>query len=548
MQYPVRSVTTNNQLAISNMKTKLAALAVLGASVCCVAVLAQNNPAPDENVRKLYNQPAGAAAAETPAEPADTGEALPLVQFEDAPLVDVIKTLARQANLNLLFDPRVVAPTAEGKSAYPPVSIRLENVTARNVLEAVLNNNNLRLDRDPKTKISRVTVRDPAAAEPLVTKIYQLKYTYPSNLVAVIKPTIATPKAQVIPDSRSSQLIVLATEKDLLAVDDLVKKLDTATKQVLIEAKMLETTKNPSTARGINWEGTFAEQKVSFGNGIPKGEGRRLTTADTTTGQVVQTPDGINQTLPDNSALWMWDSANGFNPQTWFLDASGVRATLSWFNKDNDTEVLATPRTVTADNEPAVLSVTRALPIFKVSTGGTQTGPTVDITYTNIGITLTVTPRISAENNIALRLVPEVSNVEVEKDVQTVAGLANTANIYAIRKAETRVLIPSGNTLVMGGLIYDTLQKQKTKVPILGDLPVLGQAFRSSAKQRDKRNLVIFVTPTIVTDQDYTPSTSAAEFLKKKAPEDSSEFYDPEFDKKNILDSVEPYDWSQPVY
>ena len=108
------------------------------------------------------------------------------------------------------------------------------------------------------------------------------------------------------------------------------------------------------------------------------------------------------------------------------------------------------------------------------------------------------------------------------------------------------MLIPSGNTLVMGGLIYDTLSKQKTKVPILGDIPILGQAFRSSAKQRDKRNLVIFVTPTIVTDEDFTPTTT--DFLKKKAPEDSSEFYDPEFDKKNILDSVEPYDWSQPVY
>ena len=538
MQYAVRSVITNNQLAINEMKTKLATLALVGASVCCVAVLAQNNPAPDENVRKLYSAPAGAAAAETPAEAAaaEPGEVLPLVQFEDAPLVDVIKTLARQANLNLIFDPRVVAPTAEGKSAYPPVSIRLENVTAQNVLEAVLNNNNLRLERDPKTKISRVTVKDPAAAEPLVTKIYQLKYTYPSNLVAVIKPTLSTPKAQVIPDSRSSQLIVLATEKDLLGIDDLVQKLDTATKQVLIEAKILETTKNPSTARGINWEKTFSGQEVSFGNGVKEGTSRRIE----------GTNGGLNQLLSSTGPLLLMDTAQGFNPRTAFLDASGVRATLNWFNMDNATEVLATPRAVTADNEPATLSVTRALPIFKVSTGGTQTGPTVDITYTNIGITLTVTPRISANNTIALKLIPEVSNVEAERDVQTVGGLANTANIYAIRRIETRVLIPSGNTLVMGGLIYDTMNRQKTKVPILGDIPLLGQAFRSTAKQRDKRNLVIFVTPTIVTDQDFTPTTT--DFLKKKAPEDSSEFYDPEFDKKNILDSVEPYDWSQPVY
>jgi type IV pilus secretin PilQ/predicted competence protein len=537
------------------MKTKLATLVLLGASVCCVAVLAQNSPAPDENVRKLYSAPADASAAGASGDavaPADSGEVLPLVQFEDAPLVDVIKTLARQANLNLIFDPRVVAPTADGKSPYPPVSIRLENVTAQNVLEAVLNNNNLRLERDAKTKISRVSVKDPAAAEPLVPKTWQLKYTSPSNLVLVIKPTLSTPRAQVLADARSSQLIVLATEKDLLAIDELIQKLDTPTKQVLIEAKILETTKNPSTARGINWEGTFANQQVTFGNGIPQGENRRLseTTSTDALGNpiLLTTDDGVNQTLPSAGPTMMWDSVHGMNPQTYFLDATGVRATLNWFNKDNDTEVLATPRTVTADNETAKLSVTRALPIFKVSTGGTQSGPTVDITYTNIGISLEVTPRISANNSVALKLVPEVSNVEAKRDVQTVAGLANTANIYAIRKVETRVLIPSGNTLVMGGLIYDTLSKEATKVPILGDLPLLGQLFRSSAKTRDKRNLVIFVTPTIVTDEDYTPSTSAADFLKKKAPEDPSEFYDPEFDDKNILDSAKPYDWSKPVY
>jgi len=90
------------------------------------------------------------------------GAILPLVQFENAPLVDVIKTLARQANLNVIIDPRVTAVDQTGKSVYPPVSIRLENVTAQNVLEAVLNNNNLRLEPDPTTKVSRVAFNDPA--------------------------------------------------------------------------------------------------------------------------------------------------------------------------------------------------------------------------------------------------------------------------------------------------------------------------------------------------------------------------------------------------
>src|SRR5438876_4927524 len=174
------------------MKTKLVTLLFVGLSAGCLVGLAQN-PA-DEKVQKLYNQPAGAAKTAAPAEaptavPAEpVGEILPLVQFEDAPLVDVIKTLARQAGLNVIFDPKVTELGPENKPKFPPVSIRLEKVTAQNVLEAVLNNNNLRLDKDTKTKISRITIKDPAAAEPLTTKIYQLKYTSPSNLVAIITP------------------------------------------------------------------------------------------------------------------------------------------------------------------------------------------------------------------------------------------------------------------------------------------------------------------------------------------------------------------------
>jgi len=522
------------------MKTKLVTLLLVGLHAGCLVGLSQDKPATDEKVQKLYNQtgaaPAQAGQAEVPAEP--TGEVLPLVQFEDAPLVDVIKTLARQANLNVIFDPKVTAVDQTGKSVHPPVSIRLENVTAQNVLEAVLNNNNLRLEKDPKTKISRVTIKDPAAAEPLVTKIYQLKYSYPTNLVPVIKPTLAPQRSQVIPDARTSQIIIVATEKELLDVDGLIEKLDLPTKQVLIEARILETQKTPETTKGINWENTFGAQNFAFGNNLIKNPG----TAPENDSRVdaSKTAPGILSPGPN----LLVDTARGFNPKTAFLDADGVKGVLSWFSKDNETEVLATPRTVTADNTPSTLSVTRALPIFKVTTGGTQSGPTVDISYTNIGVILTVTPRISANNNIALKVVPEVSNVEDTKDVQTVGDLENTANIYAIRRIETQVLIPSGNTLVMGGLISDNLTKARTKVPILGDIPGLGYAFRSSSKKRDKRNLIIFITPTVVTDDDFAPTQT--EFLKKKAPVEASDFDERGFD--NMLDSAKPYDWSKPIY
>jgi type II secretory pathway component GspD/PulD (secretin) len=97
----------------------------------------------------------------------------------------------------------------------------------------------------------------------------------------------------------------------------------------------------------------------------------------------------------------------------------------------------------------------------------------------------------------------------------------------------------------MAGLIKDNFNHVRTKVPILGDLPGLGAAFRSNSKDRRKANLIIFITPTIVTDEDFMPTQT--DFLKKKlTPDESDSAEDPRF--KGLLDSANPHDWSKPVY
>jgi general secretion pathway protein D len=518
------SQSTNRQ-----MKTQLATMMLIGMNTLLPAVHAQTQPADNGSV----SDPGMPVVVEVTAD-----EVLPLVQFEGAPLVDVIRTLARQAGLNVIFDPQVLAmaEAPEGKAAYPPVSIRLENVTAQNVLEAVLNNNNLRLERDPKTKISRVTIKDPAAAEPLTLKVYQLKYSNPSNLVSVLKPTFATPRSQAIPDARTSQLIVLATEKEMIEIDGLIEKLDTATKQVLIEARILETLKNPSTIKGVNWAGTFQAQNVTMGN--------NAFASETGSGGGGSSSTSENNPLtPGGTPGLMGFLRSGYVHPVAHLNADGAQAVFSFFNEDSESEVIATPRAVTTDNSPATLQVTRAVPIYQVTQGGTQSGPTVNITYTNLGTILEVTPRISANSNIFLKVVPEVSNIDGQ-DSQVIIGEVTTANIFAVRKVTTQVLIPSGNTLVLGGLMSDNVQKQRTKVPILGDLPGMKYIFGSSAKDRRKSNLLIFVTPTIVQEDDYQPTET--DFLKRKPPVDQADGEIAPFDKP--WDGVEPYDWTKPVY
>jgi general secretion pathway protein D len=238
------------------------------------------------------------------------------------------------------------------------------------------------------------------------------------------------------------------------------------------------------------------------------------------------------------------NTARGFAPAVGFLSADGASAVLSFLNKDADTEVVATPRAVTLDNETAILSVTRAYPIFQITPGSANSPAGAQTMYTNLGTILTVTPRISGDNNIALRVVPEVSNID-SKDQQTVNGQINQANIYAIRKIETHVMIPSGNTLVMGGLISDSKTKSYVKVPILGDLPGIGLIFRQDSKKRIKQNLLIFITPTIIQDDDYNVIKN--DFLKVKEGDRDRLLKSEVPSQESPWNSGKPHDWGKPV-
>ncbi len=188
------------------------------------------------------------------------------------------------------------------------------------------------------------------------------------------------------------------------------------------------------------------------------------------------------------------------------------------------------------DNQQAILSVTRAFPIFKITPGSANSPAGSEVTYTNLGTILQVTPHIAANSNISLKVIPEVSDIAAV-DRQIINGFENTANVYAIRRMETHVIIPSSYTLVLGGLISDRTAHAINKVPILGDAPGLGAFFRKSSKERDKANLIVFITPTIVGDYDYRASNS--DFLQTKMADRPEP-------KTSFMDSAKPYDWTKP--
>jgi type II secretory pathway component GspD/PulD (secretin) len=470
---------------------------------------------------------------------------IPLIQFQDVPLTTAIEALARQANINYLLDPKIGfgQPDANGQiKAEPTLSIRWENIPAQHALEALLSNYGLQLVEDTKTKIYRISTKDPAALPALETRVIQLKYAGTTNMMDSISGALTDKRSRVIPDNRTSQLIVVATDPEQAAVDTLVDQLDTPTKQVLIETRLVEISSNPTSRKGIDWSGTLSAQNIYAGNYSSYIIQPTLpTTTVGSGGATVTTPGspGLASGLVNQApSILGASSVAGFFQKPWFLNADGAHAVLSFLNSSADAQVMSTPRIVTLDNETAVISVQRTYPILQ-TTAGTQGSPGgSSISYSNVGTVLLVTPRISANNTIRLKVVPTVATFFGYATLSA-QGATSQAPQFDTRTMDTQVLIPNANTLVMGGLVDDNPGETSTKVPILGDIPFLGAAFRSEAKEADKKNLLIFITPTILQDTDFHPTTT--DFLNAQ-PQTRKEVLDP----NSVWDSSKPHNWADP--
>ena len=494
------------------------------------------------------NSPAPAPTSNTSEVSTNTAEVMPLITIEDAPLTDAIKTLARQAGINFQFDPKVLQT-----SNAPTVTIRFENVTAMQALTAVLDNYGLQLTQDPKTRIGRVTGKEAPGLEPLVTKVIHLHYSNATNIIPIIKATFSSARSQVIADSRTGQLVVVATEKEIGVINDTLIKLDSSPSQILIEARFLETTKNPKTAKGIDWSKTLSAQNIQFGNTILDPKSVPLSQGITTLSNGLSSASpasvlsaGVVPSSPQISGATM----GSFAP--WVVNADGLKAVLSFLNSDAETQTLATPRAVALEGIATELSVVQDIPIFEEQqgaiNGGVQQASTVKPNYNvtgpsgvlnEVGVKLLVTPRIYGVSNVFLDLKPEISELGPDA-VSILGGRTSTSPTFNRKRIKTEAMVPSGNTLVLGGLREDGTKYARTKVPILGDLPGLGGAFRSNSKERNKRDLLMFITPTIVLDGDYQSGERSREFLQRKAQEPA----DVEWSE---WDSTKPHDWTKPV-
>ncbi len=404
-------------------------------------------------------------------------------EFQGDDVGQVLRLLARQAKVNM-----VVSDAVQGT-----VTMRLEDVTALQAISIIVKAKGLFLD-----KIDNVYyIKTPAekTAEPTEADSYQFSYARAKDVAPLIASQLQSKSPPQI-DERTNTMFFSETRSNIDNIRKILVQIDKPTKQVMIEARLVEVSADPVQAFGINWAGTVGSasnpKTVSYGNPIPGGSPQPNQNVPT---------GGFALGNPTNNNFF-GNLSHLIPGQFAILSAPNFSATLALLNEDSDAEFLANPRVVTADNQQAKIEVLRNQPVpqlnFNEQTATAVFGGFQDKTFGN---TLIVRPSINKDNFITLSVKPEISN-KVADFHFTFNGADVTSPIIDKRTLDSNVLIKSGDTLALGGLISDQTSKSRTKVPFLGDIPVLGYAFQSHDNERHKRNLLIFVTPTII-DQRY---------------------------------------------
>jgi type IV pilus assembly protein PilQ len=345
--------------------------------------------------------------------------------------------------------------------------------------------------------------------EPLRSEIFQLNYQKADAFRTVFgldqngagaaggdRNRVLSKRGSAIIDARTNQLFVTDIAAKLEDIRKLIQKVDVATKQVLVEARLVEAndgfSRNLGAKLGIadlrGVRGGDAGYQVSGNNRLAVGG--TLTGVGETTGQVA-----VTSTSYDNTQLVNLPAAsiNGSNAPTIAFSLFNAAANrflnleLSALEADGKGKIISSPRVVTEDNVPAIIEQGVELPYQSATSSGATS-----VQFRKASLKLEVTPQITPDGNVVL-------DVDVAKDSQganTTAGPAiNTQHV------KTKVMVENGGTVVLGGIYQQTQTTDVNKVPLMGDIPVLGNLFKNTSTTNNKTELLVFITPKIVAER-----------------------------------------------
>ena len=413
------------------------------------------------------------------------------LNFQDIPVRTVLQIIADFNNLNL-----VTTDSVSGN-----ITLRLDGVPWEQALDIILKVRGLdkRLDnnillvapadeiaaREKQQLESRNQVADLA---PLYTEYLQINYAKASEVAALLSSEstkLLSPRGAVSVDERTNVLVVKDTADVIGNVKRMLDILDIPVKQVVIEARMVTIDDGFDEALGVRWGVTKTDGHGNGTSGTIEGNYGAGNNDGSSTITRPGVEDRLNVNLPVTNAagtlaFQVARLANGT-----LLDLE-----LSALEKESKAEIIASPRVTTANQKPALIEQGTEIPYVESSSSGATS-----VTFKKAVLSLKVTPQITPDNRVILDLT--VTQDTKGETVPTGTGDAVSINAQSIT---TQVLVNNGETLVLGGIYQQTIKNDVSKVPLLGDIPGLGYLFKKTTSENKKRELLIFVTPRIVTD------------------------------------------------
>ena len=398
------------------------------------------------------------------------------------------------------------------------LTLRLKDVPWDQALQIIMDAKGLGMRKSgtvlwiaPKDEIDARTKKDFEAAlaiqklEPLKTQAFQLNYAKADAIVEQLTKSSSggstggagsgvrflSDRGSVISEPRTNQIFVSDTQGKIEEVRELLTRLDVAVRQVMIEARIVEATASFGRTLGVRLGGADLRSNRGGDGGYSVGGGNRIGFGTSYENSVASS--GAGGTTNSNGNFVNLPASTGFGtPASFALSLFNPSANrflnleISALEADGKGKLVASPRIVTADQSPASIKQGATFPTPTTAPNGATT-----IEWKEALLKLDVTPHITPEGNVILKL-------DITKDALGV----QTAYGTSINKKQviTEVLVENGGTLVIGGIFEMNESNSENKVPLLGDVPVLGNLFKNNTVSVDKREMLVFITPNIITD------------------------------------------------
>ncbi|WP_246013944.1 type IV pilus secretin PilQ [Pseudidiomarina gelatinasegens] len=398
------------------------------------------------------------------------------LNFQDVPVRQLLQILADENNLNLVAS----------ESVTGNITLRLENVPWERALETILRVKGLDKRYDDNILIvapaSELAQREAEQLEsqqrmqdltPLESSYIQINYAKADEIAQILRTDssdLLSTRGAVTVDERTNTLLVRDTPEQIATVKAMVAVLDVPVKQVIIEARMVTVRDNISDELGILWG--ISEPELDTSTPPPWGTGTNVT-------------GDFNVNLPIASPA----ATIGFQVAK-LADGRLLDLELSALERENKGEIIASPRITTANQKEAYIEQGTEIPYVESASSGATS-----VQFKKAVLGLKVTPQITPDNRVILDLV--ITQNTRGETVSTPTGPAVSIDTQEIG---TQVLVENGETIVLGGIYQQQILNDISKVPLLGDIPYVGVLFRTDSQVNEKRELLIFVTPRIVTN------------------------------------------------